>query len=245
MAAVTNESDTSDIRLMSRSTRIGSAITLFWLAFMIWMIIDDWTKAQALGLNEWGDVFAGFFAPLAFLWLVLGFLQQGTELRISSNALQLQAQELSASVQQQQEMVRVAQQSYDADLELYLRQRAADPTSIEPLFVFNQIEKAVTAANGGVTIPLVIANQGGTATALRFKFDATLPEVPLDELPVLARGAEHAFGLTVPKGLSSISMTVSYADARGSRSERRFQINLQSDPDSQVRVVRSGIRLCM
>ncbi len=43
--------------------------------------------------NEFGDFLAGFAAPLAFGWLVLGFFQQGEELR-------LQAAELRASVEQ-------------------------------------------------------------------------------------------------------------------------------------------------
>lgn len=43
--------------------------------------------------NEFGDFLAGFAAPLAFFWLVLGFFQQGEELR-------LQAKELRAAVKQ-------------------------------------------------------------------------------------------------------------------------------------------------
>ena len=34
-----------------------------------------------MGLNEWGDFLAGIFAPVAFLWLVLGYFIQAKELR--------------------------------------------------------------------------------------------------------------------------------------------------------------------
>ena len=36
-----------------------------------------------------GDFLGGVSSPLAFLWLVLGFFQQGREIRLSNKALQL------------------------------------------------------------------------------------------------------------------------------------------------------------
>jgi len=61
------------------------------------------------GLNEWGDFLAGAFGPVAFLWLVIGYLQQGKELRNSSEALKEQARELNAAVHQHEQMVRVTE----------------------------------------------------------------------------------------------------------------------------------------
>jgi hypothetical protein len=54
-----------------------------------------------LKLNEIGDLAAGVFGPIAFLWLILGYVQQGKELRVSSEALQMQAEEMKALVSQQ------------------------------------------------------------------------------------------------------------------------------------------------
>lgn len=59
----------------------GVAVTGVWLAFGIYMLVTQERPSQQ---NAWGDFFSGFFAPLAFLWLVLGYLQQGEELRNSS-----------------------------------------------------------------------------------------------------------------------------------------------------------------
>ena len=39
------------------------------------------SDSKALSLNEWGDFLAGAFGPIAFMWLVTGYLQQGKELR--------------------------------------------------------------------------------------------------------------------------------------------------------------------
>lgn len=61
-----------------------------------------------MAFNEWGDFFAGVSAPLAFLWLVIGYFQQGEELGQNTKALeqqekalQLQVDELKQSVEQQ------------------------------------------------------------------------------------------------------------------------------------------------
>ena len=55
-----------------------------------------------LAANEWGDWAAGIAAPLAFLWLVLGYMQQGAE--ISENT-----RELARSVDAQNRLVGAAE----------------------------------------------------------------------------------------------------------------------------------------
>lgn len=60
--------------------------------------------------NEAGDFLAGAFSPLAFLWLVLGYFQQGEELKNSADALWLQGEELRNSVTQQRELVEVTKE---------------------------------------------------------------------------------------------------------------------------------------
>ncbi|MQQ09884.1 hypothetical protein GFB49_15570 [Epibacterium sp. SM1979] len=75
------------------------------LAGVFW----KYTSAGAsLSLNELGDFLAGAFAPLAFYWLVLGFFQQGKELKNNVNALNLQAEELKNSVAAQTEIAESA-----------------------------------------------------------------------------------------------------------------------------------------
>jgi len=78
----------------------------------------------ALKLNEIGDLAAGVFGPLAFLWLILGYLQQGKELKASTDALKLQAKELNNSVAQQEMMVASQERSlinYENSIEPLLK----------------------------------------------------------------------------------------------------------------------------
>lgn len=82
-----------------------------------------------LKLNEIGDLAAGVFGPVAFLWLVLGYIQQGRELKLSSEALRLQADELKRSVEQQCEMVAAQKTSllnYERTLEPLLLLEVSD-----------------------------------------------------------------------------------------------------------------------
>ncbi|MDD1959012.1 hypothetical protein NP534_02740 [Pseudomonas sp. 39004] len=89
----------------------GVVLTFVYAAFMYWAVGEKISALKAMELNAVGDFMAGVFSPLAFLWLVLGFVQQGFELRISSDALILQAKELKASVVQQTELAVATKQS--------------------------------------------------------------------------------------------------------------------------------------
>lgn len=88
-----------------RSEILGGLVTGVYLVGVATLVYWKHTTIPDLELNEIGDFLAGVFGPVAFLWLVLGYLQQGRELKLSSEALQLQAQELKNSVEQQKELV--------------------------------------------------------------------------------------------------------------------------------------------
>ncbi|MBP2083523.1 MULTISPECIES: hypothetical protein [Pseudomonas] len=63
---------------------IGFMLTLAYFAVILPLI---WGRLGTLGtmpLNEVGDFLAGAFGPVAFSWVVLGFVQQGEEIRMQS-----------------------------------------------------------------------------------------------------------------------------------------------------------------
>lgn len=83
-------------------SKIGAAVTAAWLLFffvvaLLHILVAALTSAEIMALNEWGDYLAGVFAPVAFFWLVLGYYQQGEELRQNTEALRLQQREMEAS----------------------------------------------------------------------------------------------------------------------------------------------------
>ncbi|PBJ02049.1 hypothetical protein [Pseudomonas sp. ACN5] len=96
----------------SRSLEWWAAhITVVYVGGAILIMGSRFEELIVLKLNEIGDLAAGVFGPLAFLWLVLGYIQQGRELKLSSQALLLQAHELKESVKQQTELNHVTRES--------------------------------------------------------------------------------------------------------------------------------------
>ena len=112
---------------------VGTVIYLIVIATTVAFKFESFINLE---LNALGDFLAGAFGPIAFLWLVLGFLQQGRELKLSSDALQLQAEELKNSVVQQTKMADAAMQQIESQRKsLEFQQREFERT-ISPVFRF-------------------------------------------------------------------------------------------------------------
>lgn len=94
----------------------------FWFVFFYILFVIVYTllfkkssgENVLLASNELGDFLAGVFAPLAFLFLYLGYKQQGQELKQNTRALRLQADELRENVRVQNEIMKIQQQEQDA-----------------------------------------------------------------------------------------------------------------------------------
>ena len=87
-----------DRRERRRLPMIGLALSALYVAGLVLYLVLQGQNPADLRLNELGDFVGGVSSPLAFLWLVLGFFQQGREIRLSNRALQLQAREMRRSV---------------------------------------------------------------------------------------------------------------------------------------------------
>ncbi len=64
--------------------------------------------------NEWGDFLAGLTAPMAFLWLIIGYMLQKQELRLSTEALGEQQVELARQVHELSKQSESMQSSVEA-----------------------------------------------------------------------------------------------------------------------------------
>lgn len=115
-------------------------MTTFWLGVLLTIIyfLGLWGITEHLNLvlmttwNEFGDFLAGAFSPVAFLWLVLGYMQQQKELQLNTQALQLQATELRNSVEQYEAMVKVAREQLISDQEMMISSRQEKEAQFKP-----------------------------------------------------------------------------------------------------------------
>ncbi|OJK06370.1 hypothetical protein [Acinetobacter baumannii] len=90
----------------------------FFILYNFFGITPD--QVKTLPPNEIGDFLAGAFSPLAFLFLILGYLQntqalkmQSKELKASTDALNQQAIQLTKNVEEQRRLFSVTKQELE------------------------------------------------------------------------------------------------------------------------------------
>lgn len=127
---------------------LGLGLTTTWLAMGIVRISQDgWDSFLRLPVAELGNFLEGAFAPLAFLWLVIGYFLQQKELEQNTQALKAQADEIQRTAEQA-----VIQSEQMAASEIHARQEA-----------FLQIYRAVRNQLGSIAGFLYISSQAATA----------------------------------------------------------------------------------
>jgi len=104
---------------------IGVVLSAVWAILIAAYLIAKSINPLDLPPNEFGDFLAGVLGPLGILWIVLGFWQQGDELRSSVEALNLQSEELRNSVEQQKALVEVTRNQAEAEIEALAEERRA------------------------------------------------------------------------------------------------------------------------
>ncbi len=111
-----------------------------------------WANFAGLPADELGSFLEGAFAPLAFLWLVIGYFLQQKELEQNTQALRAQAKEIQRTAEQA-----VIQSQKMAESEVHARQNT-----------FLQIVKSVRGQLGSIGGFLYVSSQGaggdGTVT---------------------------------------------------------------------------------
>lgn len=153
---------------------VGTAIYLLVIVLTVAFKFPDFVK---LHLNELGDFLAGAFGPIAFLWLVLGFLQQGRELKLSSDALRLQADELRNSVAQQTIMAQAAMLQIESQRAALKIQQEEVERSFSPLLRFQHGARSGRNAGGEVQTSLQLFNDGSDVRELSVRFEPSIGNI--------------------------------------------------------------------
>ena len=85
-----------------RQVQVGLWLTALWLGAGVLYVATSlgWTALVRLPLGDLGDFLDGAFAPLAFLWLVLGLFLQQRELAANNLAIQRQFEVMQRTAEQ-------------------------------------------------------------------------------------------------------------------------------------------------
>lgn len=133
---------------------LGLTITVAWLALGIGYIAADigWRNFVHLPADELGSFLEGAFAPLAFLWLVIGYFLQQKELQQNTQALRAQAEEIQRTAEQaiiQSE--KMAQSEIHARQEVFLQTTRIVRNQLGLIIGFLYLSSQSTDAAGTVT----------------------------------------------------------------------------------------------
>lgn len=208
---------------------IGLLLTAAYLALLTFMFWGRVVQILLMEPNEIGDFLAGAFGPLAILWLILGFFQQGIELRQNTDALKLQANELKNSVEQQKATADAMKLQVDTTREALEFERSRHASTSIPRFESHL--QSVASESGVTTVYAKVRNLGGVATRVKmvqpsrhFHIDFT------DVKSLVAWDAGEERGLridmmdSVYQSEDSFDFTLHFEDIEGSLLAQKFSL---------------------
>lgn len=154
-----------------------------YLLLIIIFSISDISEFKTMPPNAWGDFLAGTFAPLAFMWLVFGYRQQGEELKQNTEALKLQAEELKNSVEQQKVLVETAKEELTLVQNKDNRQIKLETIQAQPYFHFKDVKLVINERSSENTLHLKFTNSRATcrdlaiSIVLKSEYDGAVVEL--------------------------------------------------------------------
>ncbi len=159
--------------------------------------------------NEVGDLFAGIAGPLAFIWLVYGYLLQGISMRqhakeIAQSAMALSMQAVQMEAQKKRRAIAIAPN-------FQLRSLGGDPIS-------------ETAHEARFEIENI--NEG--ARKIQIHFEGNRYQAEPSQIDELMRGTCRNMKFSFNSNASApISFSVNYVDIDGNYGVCRFQMEIQ------------------
>lgn len=213
-------------------TTIGLALTLSYLLGIGFLVIDELAEIASLPLNELGDFLTGVFGPIAVFWLVLGYFQQGRELSLSVRALELQAEELKQSVEQQTRIAELTHQQLEHEFSRFRDEQLSRSKLEQGAFIVTH-EGNYSRSDGETEHHVSVVNLGQAVANFSFLHVHGLQPIPSemyeddeDEIvfPVWERHKGGRFCYVVSETIDPKQpcLSLSYTNLDGSYVERNF-----------------------
>ena len=212
-------------------------ITGIYLTFAVVWLWDDFAGFREMDPNELGDTMAGIFAPPAFFWLIYGYFQQGKELKLNTEALKLQGEELRNTVEEQKQLVKqaakqneIAERKHRSSIKPDLR--FLEGSSIRHLNLTTSseelaepfIEYKVSFQRMGINIPKSIDG--------RYLYNETAYEAEVvQDTSTAARVPTIYFYGTSHEGalIASFVFLLKYTDKENNSYEEEYELTLEGD----------------
>ncbi|MDT8923814.1 hypothetical protein RBE51_13420 [Pseudomonas taiwanensis] len=201
-----------------KAVSLGAVLSVAWVVVAAFVIVL-YSNGESLSASGWGDLFAGLFGPIAIIWIVLGFVQQGRQ-------ISLQVDELKDSIATQKQMVKITEQQLRHSIDVI--ERHAEP--------FLKISAGAIDKSQKHNIgELFVSTSGPHVTNCEFNMVGELvefnytPGTTLDEVGSIKIPAEKMC-FDIPYVL-----TISYKKSTGTESSQSFEVVQTDMPDEQQR----------
>lgn len=213
---------------MKKLTKIGFALTAVWLIIFGIILRNSWPDAVEMGLNEWGDFLAGLTAPLALLWLVIGYFLQSEELSLNTKALKAQQEELRRQVEETALLAKNSDrqaQAAERAVELSTQERKAhEHDDLLRRRIKLKLIEGVNSSQG--TARTACQNVGESVTRLSITDAAS----DVRGRPTEVLHAGETLRLSWPAGLPRpMRFSIDYTDSAGRRRREKLQITDKSE----------------
>ena len=211
---------------MRRLTKFGLGLTAAWISIFGIVVICNVAAVGQMTLNAWGDFLAGASAPLALLWLVIGYFQQGKELRINTKALEAQQKELHLQVKETANLAKNSErQAMAAELLAQISKSEHDRDEFQKIL---DAQPDFVAEGGRTSGPLVttkIRNRGGLITDIEIEYEGPHS---LDFVPATRFDTDELGQLNVKQlgdsPADSICFRITYTNRFGERHTMAYRL---------------------
>ena len=127
MTKKAEEKESSDLGWKVKAGIVASILYAIAAIFILGINLCYSLPSPPLGLNEIGDYLAGAFSPLAFLWLVIGYLIQSRELKNNNTSLEKQIEEFEKNIA-------LSKENFDHQMERYDHETKEKSRLAQPIF---------------------------------------------------------------------------------------------------------------
>jgi hypothetical protein len=214
----------------------GLFATFAYILSIFALVHDDIDKLGTTPLNELGDFLTGVFGPIAVFWLIIGYFQQGSELKLSVRALELQAEELKRSVEQQSRIAELSHDQLKHELSRHREEQASRAAMDRGAFVvyYNGCYQRI---DGLIEHHIFVVNLGQAVAAFSFHYNEGLQMISSDifedddievSYPVWEkhRGRRYSYVISSAIDESKPSFELSYRNLDGTVVDRNFHVKL-------------------
>lgn len=181
----------------NNSMKIAFFLTLLYFFILLPVIWEELSYWNNLDLNEVGDFLAGIFGPVGFFWLVLGYFQQNKALKLNSEAVEMQANELKNSVKalnlqakqlqdsvyQQKQMVNLAKSQLELDKQKALAEIEDKRNANTPQFEWVNINEKDHQNNQFTDYIIKFKNTGKDAHTVFLEVNNDFKQTPTSITP--------------------------------------------------------------